>query len=229
MLKIYGVPMSVHTRKVIVAAIEKDLAYEIVPVAPVIPSSLPEHWPRLSPTGKIPVLADGDLTLADSTVICAYLDRTYPAHLMYPAADTDYIHALWIEEYADGTMFREVVHPLFHHTFVRPHVTKEKADPAVVESVCNHAVPRVFGYLERVVGDGWLAGATFSVADVAIVSNLVTYQYVGFPLEKPRYPKLSAFFERAVRHPSVSKALRAEQPVVDSMGLRRDFLEPLLA
>lgn len=39
MLRIYGVPISVHTRKVIVAAIEKELAYEIVPAVPVIPVS----------------------------------------------------------------------------------------------------------------------------------------------------------------------------------------------
>lgn len=229
MLRIYGVPISVHTRKVIVTATEKELDYEIVPVVPVIPSSLPANWPQLSPTGNIPVLADGDITLADSTVICAYLDRTYPSHLVYPAASSDYIRALWMEEYADGTLFREVVRPLFHQTFVRPNVTRENTDQAEVEAVCNHAIPRVFGYLDRVVGDGWLAGANLSAADVAIMSNLVTYQYIGFPLDKRRYPKLAAFFERTVREPSIRQVLHAERAVVDSMGLRRDFLEPLLS
>lgn len=37
MLKIYGVPISVHTRKVIVAALHKGLAFESVPVAPEAP------------------------------------------------------------------------------------------------------------------------------------------------------------------------------------------------
>jgi glutathione S-transferase len=35
MLKIYGVPLSVHTRKVIVVARLKGLPYEVVPVVPV--------------------------------------------------------------------------------------------------------------------------------------------------------------------------------------------------
>ena len=63
MLKIYGVPISVHTRKVIVAAIEKKLAFESDPVIPFNP---PAGWDKRSPTGKIPVMSDGDFELADS-------------------------------------------------------------------------------------------------------------------------------------------------------------------
>jgi hypothetical protein len=37
MLKIHGVPFSAHTRKVIVAAIEKGIAHEVVPVIPLTP------------------------------------------------------------------------------------------------------------------------------------------------------------------------------------------------
>jgi glutathione S-transferase len=59
-LEIYGVPISVHTRKVIVVALAKDLSHEVVPVVPVVPDSLPPNWRRLSPTGKIPALTDGD-------------------------------------------------------------------------------------------------------------------------------------------------------------------------
>ena len=41
MLKILGVPVSVHTRKVIVAAQAKGLPFEVVPVVPVIPDNPP--------------------------------------------------------------------------------------------------------------------------------------------------------------------------------------------
>ena len=75
MLKIYGVPISVHTRKVIVVALAKDLPHEVVPVVPVIPDNPPANWRQLSPTGKIPALSDGDFTIADSAAICAYLER----------------------------------------------------------------------------------------------------------------------------------------------------------
>ena len=61
MLKIYGVPISVHTRKVIVTAIEKQLRYRERAGHPL--QSRRRAGQELSPTGKIPVLADGDLVL----------------------------------------------------------------------------------------------------------------------------------------------------------------------
>ena len=94
MLKIYGVPISVHTRKVIVAAIAKGIAHEIVPVVPVIPDNPPHNWRALSPTGKIPAITDSlperDFHLADSAAICAYLERTNPGPALYPQAPRAY-------------------------------------------------------------------------------------------------------------------------------------------
>lgn len=229
MLKIYGIPLSVHTRKVIVAAIEKGLDYENVVIVPVNPATLPPDWAKLSPTGKIPVMADGDTLVADSTVICTYLERTYPAKPIYPADTKDFIRSLWLEEYADSTVFPTVVHPLFHQTFVGPKLHGRKVDQAAVDGVCNETIPRVFGYLEGVIDGGFAAGSKLSMADIAIVSNLVTYQYLGFPLDAKKYPKLATYFERGVRTPSILRALRAEQGAVESMGLRRDFLEAALA
>ncbi|MCM3879654.1 MAG: MerR family transcriptional regulator [Vicinamibacterales bacterium] len=50
MLKIHGVPFLAHTRKVIVAAIEKGVPYEIVPVIPLWP---PAGWTDVSPLGLL--------------------------------------------------------------------------------------------------------------------------------------------------------------------------------
>src|SRR5262245_41363064 len=76
MLTIHGVPISVHTRKVIVTAIEKQLQFRVEPVIPFTP---PAGWSDLSPTRKIPVIIDGDFTLRDSAAICAYLERMHPS------------------------------------------------------------------------------------------------------------------------------------------------------
>jgi glutathione S-transferase len=89
---------------VILAAKEKGIAYENEAVIPFTP---PPGWDELSPTGKIPVATDGDLLLPDSSVICAYLERTRPNPPLYPADTRDYVQALWFEEFADGTIFRE--------------------------------------------------------------------------------------------------------------------------
>jgi glutathione S-transferase len=222
MLRIYGVPISVHTRKVIVAALEKKLPYHNEPVIPFKP---PAGWDRLSPTGKIPVVSDGDLDLADSSVICAYLERTHPTPALYPADTRAHCRALWFEEYADGTVFREVIHGLFFQTVIRPKLLGESTDTAAVEAIQAQAMPRVFGYLEESLEGGHLAGGQFSIADIALVSNLINYNYLGFRIDARRFPRLAAYFARQLRHPSIATALAGEQAAASGMGLDRSFVE----
>ena len=222
MLKIYGVPISVHTRKVIVVALTKGLEFEVIPVVPVIPGNPPANWRELSPTGKIPAITDGDFTVADSAAICAYLEKIHPAHPVYPSAPRDYATALSLEQYA-GALFRDVVHPLFQETFVMPRIQKVATNQARVEKVLRESVTEMFGYLEGEIRRDFLAGDRASIADFAVVSNLVTYQYIGFDLYRDRFPRLAAFFDRVIRTDAVSEALRREQPVVDSMALDRSW------
>jgi len=229
MLRIYGMPISVHTRKVIVVAKLKGLPFELVPVVPVIPGNPPPHWRQLSPTGKIPVLQEDDFALADSAAICAYLERTHPRPSIYPNDARDYARALSLEQYAGSAVFHDIVHPLFHETFVHPKVKQIATDHTRVERVLHTTVPEVFGYLDSVCGDGFLAGPMLSVADLAVASNLVTMHYIGFALERARYSKLAAWFDRVIRHGAFVDALQAEQPVVQQMTLKSEFLNSVLA
>jgi glutathione S-transferase len=227
-LKIFGVPISVHTRKVIVTALAKGLPHEVVPVVPVIPGNPPPDWKELSPTGLIPAVSDGDFTLADSAAICAYLERLHPDHPLYPQPPREYAKALALEQYA-ATVFRDVVHPLFHEVFVNPNIRKVPTDQRRIDAVLAKAVPETFGYLESVAGGEFLVGNSMSIADIAVASNLTTYQYIGFDLFRSRFPRLAALYDRMVRQPAMREALKREQAVVDSMGLRKDFLGAVLA
>ena len=218
MLKIYGVPLSVHTRKAIVVALAKDLPHEVIPVVPVIPGNPPPNWRELSPTGKIPALTDGAFTVADSAAICAYLERLKPTPSFYPAGAREYARALSLEQYA-GTLFREVVHPLFHETVVHPRIRNIPTDHARVNAVLTYAVPEHFGTLDRSVEGDFLVDGQMSVADVAVVSNLITYKYIGFDLNRDEYPRLASLYDRVLAHPAVREAVRRERPAAEAMGL----------
>ena len=85
MLTIYGVPLSVHTRKALITAMHKSIEYKLEVVIPVVPDQPPANWSTLSPTGLIPVIEDGGNTLADSTAICLYLEKKYPSAPILPA------------------------------------------------------------------------------------------------------------------------------------------------
>lgn len=221
MLTIHGVPISVHTRKVIVAAIEKNIAFGSEPVIPFNP---PPGWDRLSPTGKIPVVTEGDLVLRDSSVICAWLERRQPKPALYPAAVELFAEALWLEEYADGTVFLEVIHGLFFQQVIRPNILKQPADKAAIATVLEQTAPKVLGYLEGQVGGEHLVDGAFGIADIAIVSNLINFHYLGHAIDSALYPKLGRYFRQQIRRPAFHQALAAERPFAGSMGLSTAFL-----
>jgi len=228
MLKLYGVPISVHTRKAIVVAIAKQLPHEVVPVVPVVPGNPPPNWHQLSPTGKIPVLADGDFVVSDSAAICAYLERLQPEPSVYPQAPQAYAQALSLEQYA-GTVFREVVHPLFHEVFVHPKIRNMPTDQDKISTVLSQCVPALFSYLDGIAKQGYLVASSFSIADISIASNLITYQYVGFDLDRDKFPRLAAWFDRIIHQPAMQEALRREQAFAEPMGLHSDFLSAVIS
>ncbi len=136
--------------------------------------------------------------------------------------------ALSLEQYA-GTLFRDVVHPLFHETVVHPKMGNLPTDQGKVDEVLDRAVPETYAYLDGIAAEDFLAGKTMSIADIAVASNLTTYQYVGFDLYRARFPRLAALYDRIVRQPAMREALRRERPVVASTGLRNDFLGAIIA
>jgi glutathione S-transferase len=224
MLKIYGVPISVHTRKVIITAMLKRLPFELVPVVPVMPDQLPANWHTISPSGLIPALQDGDFQVADSAAICAYLERVQPAIPLYPTDDRAYAKVLALQAYAGDVVFQSIVRPLFHEVFVHPKVRHIETNQSAVQQVLDEVLPKVFGYLNTTIEEEYFVGNGLTVADLAVASNLVTFQYIGFELDRQKYRRLAALFDRVISHPAVREALHKEAAVVDSMGLTRKFL-----
>jgi glutathione S-transferase len=224
MLTIHGVPLSVHTRKAIVTAILKNIDYKFEVVIPVMPGNPPANWGTLSPTGLIPVMQDGDFTLADSTAICLYLEKKQPAPPVLPADINDYARVLWFDAYAGGTIFRQVVHPLFAQTVVGPNIRNVPTDKAVVNDVLTNVQPKILGYLDSQVTGKYLVGDAMTLADIAITSNFIVYQYLGFEIDVARYPNLAKYLRGIAATAALQQALADERPFVDQMGLKRDFL-----
>jgi len=222
MLTIYGVPLSVHTRKVIVAAILKGLDYANEPVIPFDP---PAGWRSLSPTGLIPAIRHDGFELADSAAICAYLERVAPTPALYPAEPQALGRALFLEQYGSAVLFRQVVHPLFHQLVIRPKILQQGEPDAVeVRRLTDEVAPGVLGYLEGEVAADRVGRTALGIAELSIASNLINLGYLGIGLDTARYPRLGAMLARALRQPAVEQAMRAELPFVERLGL-----EPLTA
>jgi glutathione S-transferase len=223
-MKIFGVPPSVHTRKVILAARIKSIPHDITAVIPVIPDNPPANWRSVSPSGLIPAIDDGGYVLADSTAIVHYLERKVPEPALLPRKLEDQGRAMFLDAWAGDVLFRQVVRPIFHNQIAGPRFHDTPGDPRVIDAALATAAPEAFAYLERVEPRAFLVGDHLTVADLAVVSNLMMFHYLGHRIDAAQFPRLAAYFRRQVDSPVVRAGLPAETPFTEKLGLNRSFL-----
>jgi glutathione S-transferase len=72
-LKLYGSAMS--TSRVLVTILEKELPYELILIDIAKGDQKTEHYKKLQPFGKVPVLDDDGFIIFESRAICKYLAR----------------------------------------------------------------------------------------------------------------------------------------------------------
>jgi len=207
-LIVYGVQGSPYVRKVRVALAEKGIPYELSIMTKL---TVDAAYKRISPLGKIPALRDGDRALADSSVICAYLERKYPSPALYPEDAYDYARALWFEEYVDTTVTDVVGRGIVYERLAKPLFFKQPPDEEKVARVLTQDVPPLFDYLEEQLGEGaFLVGDGLTIGDIALGCNLENLRYAGLDVDAARWPRLFAYTERVLGRPSFT-ALREEE------------------
>lgn len=207
---LHGAPASPFVRKARVALVEKGIPYELVPVVPFPPVNATPEFRRISPLGKIPALTDGDFAISDSSVICAWLERTHPNPPLYPSDANQYARALWLEEFADSRLV-EAIGPAFFQRFVRKLLFRQEPDEEIVRKALGESLPPALDYLEQQLeGVEWLAGGRFSIADIAVGSMLQQLRHAGESVDAARWPRVAAFAERVLARPSFKTCLADE-------------------
>ena len=214
-LVVLGASASPFVRKVRVVLAEKGLDYAHEQINPFAP---PEGYREISPLGKIPAFKDGDRTLCDSSVICAYLEKRYPTPSLYPSDPYDYARALWFEEFMDSGTVPILGPKVFLPLVLKPLFSGGKAPDAETEAAAQKAwdddASPLFAYLEKELGDrDFFVGNQLTIADIAIASPLVNTRHAGFAPSRKKFPKLRAFLDRMWSRPSLKKLIDEETPI----------------
>jgi glutathione S-transferase len=210
MIILHGASGSPFVRKVQVALALKALPFE---QRQQIPFTKDPEYRKLNPLGKIPTLQDGDLTLCDSTVICEYLEDSYPRPRLYPDNNVDKARARWFEELG-GTRVAELAAGIFFQRFMRPLVLKQETDEALVEKIITRQLPPILDYLEaQAPSDGFIFGE-FMMADMSLVSPFINASYAGYEVDAATWPAFAQLIDRVKSLPVVSEVLAAEAQVL---------------
>jgi glutathione S-transferase len=224
MITIVGSYVSPYVRKVLACLNLKGVHYEVDPITPFFGD---EEFRERSPLCRIPVLIDGDFSISDSSVICAYLDEAYAGHPLFPADPKQRAQARWFEEFADTRLGDLFIWSLFYQKVVRRLVWGEPADEERVTRALEQGIPAALDYLERELPrDGFLFG-NIGTADIALASFFRNAAYADFSVDAARWPRTAAYVDRALSHPCIANLLPLEdvQRNADIKGRRQALLD----
>jgi glutathione S-transferase len=194
------------------------------------------EFTALNPKAVVPVLVDDGFVIAESTVICEYLDDAFPDHPLYPGTARGRAQArLWTKA------VDEELHPAcsaityvvsHRHTILRNGVgsfedflkqgaTEGAAARRMKWEWIQHGIEapgaadkiRLYdAYLHKMEralqGSDWLVGDRFSIADVAMTpyANRLAALSMTGLWENGRLPRVEAWFERVRSRPTFEPA-----------------------
>lgn len=165
------------SRKVRIVLAEKDLEFDL---------KIEKVWERrteflaLNPAGDVPVLLEEDgTTMANSQVICEYLEEVYPDNNLLGHDPVQRAETRRLISWFDMKFNREVTDNLVGEKMMKqllklgePHGPSIRAGHANIHYHLDY-----IGFLTE--KRRWLAGDNYSLADIAAAAHLSCVDYIG--------------------------------------------------
>ncbi len=195
-MKIFWYPQSRASRLVWMAE-EAGLEYEIVKVD-LLDKSAPRDpdFIKASPMGKVPALADGEVTMCESAAMCLYLADRYAAGQLAPPLDSD--------ERGDFLYWL-----FFTPAVIEPAMTEQASGAETNKGQRGwgdfDTMIKVFA--ERMEGREWVLDSGFSCADVMLGSSVIFMRMFKM---LPDVPVLSDYADRCMARPAFKKSMALE-------------------
>jgi len=200
MIRLYQSMASPYSHRVRIVLKEKELDYQTIWIDLAKQENKTDQFLRLNPVGKIPVLADEDLILAESLVINEYLNEEYPYPELMPEGTQEKAMArLW-----SAQIENMVTRPFFE--FFMAQRFKEKGE-SFDEGRLETAKQTIHKFLEVVdrnlKGKEYLVG-NYSLADIAFAPWVTRFEKYGVAIPET-LANVQAWMKRlATRHNIVS-------------------------
>jgi glutathione S-transferase len=200
-LTIYSGPLSMFGAKVQIAALEKEVDFELVMVPYDSQQGYNPKHPevlRINPKRQVPVLTHGEVEIFDSTQIFEYLEDLKPVPPLWPRELNARARARNLEHQSDEVYFPHIIKLMGLQENLR-------GDAAVA---AIDAANRFYADMEqRLSGSDWLAGA-YSFADIAFYMAALFGERQGAVLGAAT-PKLLAWRQRMTQRPPVHTVVSA--------------------
>ncbi|PZU96743.1 MAG: glutathione S-transferase family protein [Pseudanabaena sp.] len=197
-MKLYYFPPSPNTHKVHAVAIHLQLPIDLRLVDLQKGEQHHPEFVQLNPTGRVPVLQDGDFILWESTAIMQYLASQVP-------------NSLWSEDpqiRADIMRWQSwqlahwysVCQPLQFENFVKSLLQLGEPDPQIVQQASDRFHKEASVLNNHLANHEYLVNNTLTLADFSVASDLTYAIPARFPLEN--YHHIQAWYGRIEQLPA---------------------------
>lgn len=157
----------------------------------------------LSPTGRVPMLADGATIIWDSNAIVEYLQDMYPKAGLLNGSARNRARIRLLHNYAD----QQLGPALFPAVKAKRSNKADEYDGEIVDQ-CEHHWYQIQGWLEKQLGERQWFGDSFSIADCALAARFGVASAYGFPFRSDT-PRLQSWFHRLKQRESWQAAFPA--------------------
>ena len=186
---------------------ELEIPYELKRYARDATTMLaPPDYKALHPIGAAPVITDGDLVLAESGAVVDYIMAKYGnGRLALRPDDPDFAQFLYWFHFANGTLQAGM-----GRLMILNWLKLTDDNPMLVGT--RGRVDRAFDLVDARVRDAdYLAGKTFTTADIMIGFSLTTMRYFQ-PYDVQRCPNVVKYLGRIAARPAYRRAMEKGDP-----------------
>jgi glutathione S-transferase len=200
MLKLYHNPISPHSRRVLVALLEKNIECELVEIELNGVPNRPELL-AINPFHHVPVLEYDGFKIVESFAILDYLEAKYPNPSLLPT-DAKNLAKVRMVQLVTVNELLPTMMAFFPIMFDLP-IDSEAVEPA------RQKLSRIFTFFEELLGEQkYFTGSHFSLAEVTAGTVLTVLSLLKLSLDE--YPKLKTLTEALNQRPAWIQSLPTE-------------------
>ena len=198
-MRLWGRTSSFNVQKVLWCLGELGLEFEHKQVGGAYEGLNTERFRSLNPLGKVPVLEDGKVVIWESHTIIRYLAASYSAGNFWSYSPAD---RSWIDRWMDWS--QAALQPDFMSLFWGFYRTpKEQRDAVAIQAALNACQARYAQLAQQLRSRKYLAGDSFTFADIPAGTSLYRYFEMGADIERP--PEVLAWYARLSERPAFAK------------------------
>jgi glutathione S-transferase len=215
-LKLYHQPISVNSRRVWIALLEKQISFELIQLN-LDGDQFAAEFLEISPFHHIPVLVDDGFSVIESLAILDYLEAQYPIPSLLPK-DAKAFATVRMVELVTVHELLPAMNPLIREMMGFVEIEVEKIDRS------KQQIGKILSFLEQQLGvSPYFGGDCLTLADIVAGTAVTWLPSLGVSLDE--YPSLKQWCDGLMQRQSWQQTQPTPEQIEGFKAQMRELME----